>query len=284
MNSAVSPSVATRQPIYQVRPVDRLPWYRRTESVLWPFATIATSLLLWQAASRIFEIPAYILPAPTDVLSVGLEHWRYLLWHSAVTTGEILTGFTVSVVAGVLIAVLIVWSKSFERAVLPLLVVSQAMPKIAVAPLLLVWFGFGWEPKVLVAFLIAFFPVVIDTATGMQSIPNAMRDLARSMGTSRLQTMTMFIMPHALPNMFSGIKVAITLAVSGAIIGEFVGADKGIGYVLLLANGRMETALVFSGIFILSVIAVALFYVVQFIEKLCLPWHVSTQIVPHGRM
>ncbi|HEV8261318.1 MAG TPA: ABC transporter permease, partial [Burkholderiales bacterium] len=214
----------------------------------------------------------------------GLEHGSYLLWHAAVTTLEILAGFVLSLVVGVLIAVLIVWSKAFERAILPLLVVSQAVPKIAVAPLLLVWFGLGWEPKMLVAFLIAFFPVVIDTVTGMQSVPTAMRDLARSMGTSRLQTMTRFIMPHALPNLFSGIKVAITLAVSGAIIGEFVGADKGIGYVLLLANGRMETALLFAGIVILSIIAMLLFYIAEFIERLCLPWHVSAQVLPHGRM
>jgi len=284
MNSVAFPSTTRRQPIYQVRPVDPLPWYRRTESILWPMATITVMLLIWEATSRIFHIPIYILPAPSKVVSVGLEHGSYLLWHSAVTTVEILAGFAVSLVVGVLIAILIIWSKAFERAVLPLLVVSQAVPKIALAPLLLVWFGFGWEPKMLVAFLVAFFPVVIDTVTGMQSVPTAMRDLARSMGTSRLQTMTRFIMPHALPNLFSGIKVAITLAVSGAIIGEFVGADKGIGYVLLLANGRMETALMFSGIVILSVIAMLLFYSVQFIEKICLPWHVSTHVLPHGRM
>jgi NitT/TauT family transport system permease protein len=277
--------VATRQPVYQVRHTVQVPaWYRRHASILWPLATVIVMLVIWEAGCRMAGIPDYILPSPTKVASVGLERGEYLLWHATVTTLEILAGFMLSLIVGVMIAILITASRTFEQAIYPILIVSQAVPKIAVAPLLLVWFGFGWEPKMLVAFLIAFFPVVIDTVTGIQSVPTAMHDLARSMGASRLQTMTRFVMPHALPHLFSGIKVAITLAVSGAIIGEFVGADKGIGYVLLLANGRMETPLVFAGIIILSVVAMLLFYVIQFVERLCLPWHVSTQISTHGRM
>jgi NitT/TauT family transport system permease protein len=277
--------VTRRKPVYQIRQTNQRPsWWRRHEAILWPTGTVVALLLIWEAACRLFGIADYVLPSPTKVAAVMVDRGSFLLWHASITTIEILAGFLLSLVVGVLLAVLITASRTFERAVFPLLIISQAVPKIAVAPLLLVWFGFGWEPKMLVAFLIAFFPVVIDTVTGIQSVPRAMYDLARSMGASRLQTMTRFVMPHALPHMFAGTKVAITLAVSGAIIGEFVGADKGVGYVLLLANGRMETAMVFAGIIVLSVVAMLLFYILQFVERLCLPWHVSTQVAKHGGM
>src|SRR5206468_6341696 len=146
---------------------------------------------------------------------------------------------------------------------------------VAIAPLFLVWFGVGVMPKVLVAFLISFFPIVIDAAVGLRSMPAEMRDLARSMGATRLQIFTRFRLPTSLPYLFSGLKVAATLAVAGAVVGEFVGADKGLGYLLLVTNSNMETALMFAAIVALTIIGLALFYAVEFLESLLIPWHVT---------
>jgi NitT/TauT family transport system permease protein len=168
--------------------------------------------------------------------------------------------------------------RPFERIMLPILIVSQTIPKIAIAPLFLIWFGLGWEPKVLIAATIAFFPVVISMVTGMQSMPISLLELAKSMGTSRFQTMTRFRMPYALPSLFAGIKVSITLAVLGAIVGEFMGAAQGLGYILLRAGGLMETPLMFAAVVVLAAVGMLLFYVAQIVQRICLPWHVSTQI------
>jgi NitT/TauT family transport system permease protein len=151
----------------------------------------------------------------------------------------------------------------------------QVVPKIAVAPLFIVWFGVGITPKILVAFLISFFPIVIDTCVGLRSITPEMIDLARSMGASRLQIFREFRLPTSLPYLFSGLKVAATLAVAGAVVGEFVGADKGLGYLLLVTNSNMQTALMFATIVVLTFIGLVFFYVIEFLESLLIPWHVT---------
>jgi len=154
----------------------------------------------------------------------------------------------------------------------------QVVPKVAIAPLFLVWFGVGTTPKVLVAFLISFFPIVIDAAVGLRSMSSEMRDLARSMGASRWQVFARFRLPTSLPYLFRGLKVAATLAVAGAVVGEFVGADKGLGYLLLVTNSNMETALMFATIVALTIIGLAFFYAVEFIEALLIPWHVTHRV------
>jgi NitT/TauT family transport system permease protein len=155
------------------------------------------------------------------------------------------------------------------------MVATQSIPKIALAPLFVVWFGFGVAPKVAVAFLIAFFPIVIDTIVGLRSIDPAMLQLARAMGAPRHRIFLKFRLPHALPAIFGGLKVASTLAVVGALTGEFIGSDKGLGYVLLQASGNLNTPLLFATLVTLSLLAMAFFYAVEALERILIPWHVS---------
>ena len=175
--------------------------------------------------------------------------------------------------------------RRFDKFITPILLFFQTVPKIAIAPLFLVWFGFGPFPKVLVAFLISFFPIVIDTAIGLRSISPEMIDLARSMGATKLQIFMRFRMPTALPYFFGGLKVAATLAVVGAVVGEFVGADRGLGYLLLVSNSNLDTPLLFASIVALTALGLILFYIIEVLEHFLIPWHVSRRVgAEHGTM
>lgn len=249
----------------------------RIADILYPVGTVVLTIVLWEVVCQVFNVPKYLLPPPSDVVRMMARRTDLLAMHTLVTTVEIVVGFLLSIVVGVILALLIANFRVIERAIYPILVISQAVPKVAIAPLFIVWLGLGWEPKVLIAVLIAFFPIVVDLVTGIRSVPVSMRKLALSMGASRYDTLTKFIIPHALPHFFAGLKVAVTLAVSGAIIGEFVGADRGLGYLLLFANGQLDTNLLFATIAILSALGILLFYLLLLIESICMPWHVSTQ-------
>ena len=199
------------------------------------------------------------------------ENAALILKHGWVTTIEIVLGFLLSIVVGIPLALAIFMWPAFSRSVLPLLVSSQAMPKVAVAPLFLVWFGFGLLPKVLIAFLIAFFPIVIGTAVGLASIEQEKIYLARSMGLGTAATFFKIRLPSALPSVFGGLKISITLAVVGAVVGEFVGGDAGLGYLLMVANGNIDTPLLFAGLVALTVQGVVLFFLVELVERLAIP-------------
>jgi NitT/TauT family transport system permease protein len=203
-----------------------------------------------------------------------MKHASLLTVAAGVTTLEIVLGFALSIAVGIPLALMIFLWPPFARAVLPLLISSQAMPKVAVAPLLLVWFGFGLVPKVLIAFLIAFFPVVINTAVGLAAIEPEKIHLARSMGLGAWDTFFKIRLPDALPAIFAGLKISITLAVVGAVVGEFVGGDAGLGYLLMVANGSMDTQLLFAGIVCLTILGVALYLVVELIERLAILRHI----------
>ena len=173
------------------------------------------------------------------------------------------------------LAMLLVSSQAFNRAVYPLLVASQVVPKIAIAPLFLIWFGFGMTSKVLITFLMAFFPIVIAAVVGLQSTAIEKLHVARAAGASRLQLFFRVRLPNALPEIFGGMKVSITLAVVGALVGEFVASENGVGRLLLSASGNMDAELLFAGIFALVVIGIVLFAAMEMLEKLALPWHIS---------
>jgi NitT/TauT family transport system permease protein len=179
---------------------------------------------------------------------------------------------------GVPIALLISSWRVAEKALYPLLVFSQTVPKIAIAPLFAIWLGMTSLPHILITLLISFFPIVIDTVAGLKSLPLEMIHLSQSMGTTRWQMFRKVRLPFALPFLFAGLKVAITLAVVGAIVGEWVGSEKGLGYVLLLANGQLDTALAFSAIIVLTLMGMGLFFVVWILEKLLISWHVSERL------
>src|SRR5713226_1068504 len=249
-------------------------WRARISGILYPIAVVLGVLAVWEAGTRMLGVPAFLLPPPSAVGISFIANASLLLFHGWITTIEIVLGFVLSIVVGIPLALAIFLWPTFSRSVLPLLVSSQAMPKVAVAPLLLVWFGFGLLPKVLIAFLIAFFPVVISTAVGLASIEPEKIYLARSMGFGATATFFKFRLPNALPSIFGGLKISITLAVVGAVVGEFVGGDVGLGYLLMVANGSMDTRLLFAGIVALTVLGVALFLLVELAERLAIPRHI----------
>jgi len=231
--------------------------------------------VLWELAVDLFTIPEYLLPPPSVIVGAMGAEWRYLLLHTWVTTKEILLGFALAVMVGIPTAMAIVYSNHLERALYPLLVASQSVPKIAIAPLLIFWAGIGTLPKVLVAFLISFFPIIIDTVAGLRSVEPEMLHLARSMGAGEMRIFLKIRFPTALPNLFAGLKVAVTLAVVGAIVGEFIQADQGLGYALLQANAVLNTKLGFAAIIVLAGVGIALFVAVDVIERRLIPWHAS---------
>ncbi len=245
---------------------------------LYPVAAVLLMLASWHVAVVAFDMPPYLLPKPLNVLVRLFDEAGYLLIHSWVTSYETLGGFALSVIIGIPLAMLIVASPTLDRALMPLLVLSQTFPKVAIAPLLIVWFGLGIVPKLLVSFLIAFFPVVISTVVGLRSMESEMVELARSMRVSSLKMFWMFRLPNALPNVLAGLKVAIAFAVVGAVIGEWVGATEGLGYLLLKANADLDTELLFSILVMLMIIGMVLYYAVELLERLLIPWHVSQRL------
>lgn len=245
---------------------------------LTPFAGVLVFLVLWEIGVIVFKAPPYLLPPPTTIFATMIDEFPKLLRHSWVTTYEMLVGYALAVAVAVPLAVAITASQRFDKFIMPTLLFFQVVPKVAIAPLFLVWFGVGTLPKVLVAFLISFFPIVIDAAVGLRSMSAEMNDLARSMGASKLQVFARFRLPTSLPYLFSGLKVAATLAVAGAVVGEFVGADKGLGYLLLVTNSNLETALMFATLFALTFIGLIFFYIVEVLEALLIPWHVSHRV------
>jgi NitT/TauT family transport system permease protein len=240
-----------------------------------PFLLLIFIIVAWDLAIRLFHIPAYQIPAPADVVAVLWQDWRELLQQSWPTTYATLCGFLLSAAFGIPIAMLIAGSRTIESYVYPLLVFSQSVPKVAIAPLFVVWFGFGLVPKVISAFLLGFFPVVVSAVQGFKSVDPDMVDLARAMQGSRFQVFCAVNLPHAMPSIFSGLKVSVTLAVVGAVVGEFVGSNSGIGYVLQRSIGTFDLPTMFAALMILALLGVVLFWIVDRIERFVIPWHVS---------
>ena len=245
---------------------------------LTPFAGILVFLALWEAIVALLKMPPYLLPGPIQIFDTFVSEFPKLAFHGWVTLYEMLLGYGLAVAVAIPLAIAITSSERFDRFAMPTLLFFQVVPKVAIAPLFLVWFGVGALPKVLVAFLISFFPIVIDAAVGLRSMSTEMRDLARSMGATRGQVFARFRLPTSLPYLFSGLKVAATLAVAGAVVGEFVGADKGLGYLLLVTNSNLETALMFATLFALTIIGLVFFYAVELLEAVLIPWHVTHRV------
>jgi NitT/TauT family transport system permease protein len=240
-----------------------------------PIILIVLLVVLWQVVISVFGIPPYLIPAPLAVVKQLVTQWPDLLRQTAITTYATLGGFALSIAFGIPMALLIAYSRTIESFVYPLLVFSQSVPKVAIAPLFVVWFGFGIIPKIIAAFLLGFFPVVVSTVVGFKSVDRDMIDLARSMKASKMQIFMRISLPQALPSIFAGLKVSVTLAVVGAVVGEFVGSNSGIGYVLQIANGNFDLPLMFAALTILSLVGVLLFAIVDLVERFMIPWHAS---------
>lgn len=248
----------------------------RFAAAVWrPTVLLALIGVVWWAVTAAELFPRYLVPTPGAVWATLLEDREMLAVHTWVTAYETVIGFLLATLAGLLAAVLIVYSSTLEKALYPLILFAQVIPKIAIAPILVVWFGFGPEPKIILAVLIAFFPVVISGVAGLRSTDPELLDLSATMGASRWQTFRKIRFPGSLPHLLAGLKVAATLAVVGAVVGEFVGADEGLGYVLLLASGNLNSSLLFADLILMSVLGVALFVLVELAEALLIPWHAS---------
>lgn len=243
--------------------------------------TLTTAIVLlvlvaiWEGAVRGLGVKPVVLPAPSDIfaeLAANLPWYLGHAWYTLITT---LAGFAVAVVVGIALAVVIVESRLLESTVYALIVGLNSVPKVAVAPLFVVWLGTGYEPKIAIAFLIAVFAMVIDTVLGLRSVPSDVIDLARSLRGSRLDVLRRIRFPCALPAIFSGMKVSISLALVGAIVGEFVSSQRGLGYVILSAQGMFDIPRVFAAIVVLAVLGVALFWAIVWAERRSIPWHAS---------
>ncbi len=245
----------------------------RWARVIPPLLTIVLILVVWEAAVDALKIPLYLIPPPSTIFRYLLNNFPLLWRNSVVTAYEITLGFVLSVAIGFPLGVLVVESRLVSRTVYPLLVMSQTFPKLAIAPLFIVWFGYGQAPKLLVAFLIAFFPILIDTAVGLRSVDEDTIDLARSIGLSRLQTFLKVRLPRALPSILGGFKIAITLAVVGAVVGEFLGTDVGLGYLIVQATGNVNTPQLFSALVALTILGVLFYALVSAGERLLIPWY-----------
>ncbi|SLN56426.1 ABC transporter permease [Roseisalinus antarcticus] len=234
--------------------------------------TLVGLLVFWELAVRLGDVPSFILPTPTAIAMEFYDYGHRLFPNAMVTLFEVLLGFTLAVLIGVPLAVSIVYSKFMAKGVYPLIVASQTIPKVAIAPLLLTWFGYGMTPKIVIVILLAFFPIVINSVMGLKSAPDEMLHLARSMGASSWQTFWKFRLPQALPSIFAGLKLATALSVIGAVVAEFIGADKGLGYLIVIAGANFDVTRQFAAIICIALIGMSFFLVLERVERFAIPW------------
>jgi NitT/TauT family transport system permease protein len=236
-------------------------------------------ILLWQAAYAVFSPPEILLPSPLKVVQRIISTPEFFLIHTWRTFYETVVGFALAVAIGVTLSILVISSRFLEETIYVVLVAFNGIPKVAIAPLFVVWMGTGLAPKFAIAATIAVFVIVIDLVLGFRSVERDMMDLAKSLRGSRFKTLVLIRFPHALPNLFAGMKVATTLALIGSIVGEFVAADRGLGYIIMVAQGSFDTVQIFAAIALLGIMGMVLFFFVEWVERLALPWHVSMRDV-----
>ncbi len=256
---------------------DKLPWTAHVTTYLYPTLVMAALFVIWEAVTRAGWVSPLILPSLSSIVHTAVVKFPLLMQMSTITAMEFVLGFLLSVAVGLPLGAMIVYSRPLETAFYPILVAFQIVPKAAVAPIFIVWLGTGLSSKVLIAFAIAFFPIVIDTVVGLRSAQPETIHLLRSMGGNPLQVFWYVRFPNALPAIFGGLKVASTLAVVGAIVGEFVSAEKGLGYLVLVANGELDTRLVFACVLTLTLLGIIFYFIIEIIEKLVVHWHVSAR-------
>ena len=236
--------------------------------------SLAAALLIWWIIARIAGLPAFILPSPAQV---AVRFWKALidgslLGNSLVTLMEVLLGLLAGTAAAVALGYAIAKSRLFERLISPFLVATQAIPIVAIAPLLIIWFGPGTFSKVLICALIVFFPVLVNTVVGVRAVPKPLHDLMGSLHATPAQTLRYLELPAALPVLLGGLRIGATLSVIGAVVGELVGSDRGLGFLVNVARGQYDTALVFVAVFTLIALALTLYGAVTFLERKFLTW------------
>ena len=248
---------------------------KRIQALMAPILLLLVLLAVWEGAVRGFELPHYILPAPSRIAVAFISHFSSLLHHAATTLAEIALGLILGGIGGFGLAILIFYSPLLERALYPLVLASQMIPVFAIAPLLIVWMGYGLWPKATVAALIGFFPVVVNASDGLRAPSEETVELFHSLGATQWQVFRKLRLPGSLPTLFAGLKVAVTLSVVGATIGEWVGARRGLGYLMLQSNALLRVDVVFAAILMLSLLGLLLFGALRIIERRLLRWRGS---------
>ena len=250
-------------------------WSRIAADIAQPVAALVVFVLLWELICRAFSVPAYLVPAPS---AIWVDTWKLAgpVWmHTLATTQTTLLGFFASLIISLPLAVLLTASPMIANTIYPLLVLTQSIPKVALAPILVVIFGSNELPRVVVTFLVAFFPLVLSIAAGITSVPPELIELGRACRASRWRELWRIRLPYAVPFIFSGVKAAITLSVVGAVVGEFVNADKGLGYLIVTATAFFQVPLAWGALVLLSLLGIILFQAVVIIEQVFFPWAVD---------
>ena len=240
--------------------------------VVSPAAFTIGLFVVWEVVCRVFSVPMTILPAPSVIFAALLEYRAPIIENSWVTLWTTLVGFAMATVFGLLLGIAVGWHKAIYAGIYPLLVGFNSVPKVAVVPVLILWFGLGEVPAILTAFLISFFPVVVNVATGLATTEPELEDVLRALGASKLDIMRKVGVPRSLPYFFGSLKVAITLAFVGAVVAETVGANKGIGKLMLDAQAAFQVQIVFAGLIVLAVLGIILYAATALIEKRFTGW------------
>jgi NitT/TauT family transport system permease protein len=250
-------------------------WSRIAADIAQPVAALILFVVLWEVMCRVFKIPAFLVPTPS---AIWVDTWKLagqVSMHTLATTQTVLLGFLASLIVSLPLAVLITASPVIANTIYPLLVLTQSIPKVALAPILVVIFGSNELPRVVVTFLVAFFPLVLSIAAGITSVPPELIELGRACRASRWRELWRIRLPYAVPFVFSGLKAAITLSVVGAVVGEFVNADKGLGYLIVTSTAFFQVPLAWGALVLLSLLGIILFQAVVIIEQVFFPWAVD---------
>lgn len=250
-------------------------WWKKSEYACTVTVVLAGAVAIWELAVRLFGIRSFLLPAPSVVAVEIANNPGFYAYQSLYTIYITAMGFGLALGVGIVLAVAIVSSRFLDRTLYTLLIASNSVPKVALAPLFVIWLGTGGEPKVAIAALIAVFPIVINTTLGLRAVDPDMIDLARSARAANHDLMLKIRLPNALPSIFAGAKVGVSFALIGAIVGEFVAGERGLGYVILTSQATFNSPRAFAAIVLLSVIGTIMFFLVELCERWFLPWHVS---------
>jgi NitT/TauT family transport system permease protein len=242
--------------------------WRRGAERAGPFLLVVLLVVLWQVLTRAFDIPKFLLPAPTDVAQLMVSEWALIQMHSLATIGSIVSGYLAAVLFALVISALMIRYPLFERLIMPIFVGLQSVPKIAIAPLILVWVGAGIGSKIAVVASIAFFPVVINTMAGFKEVDRGLSDVFRSVDANERQMFFRLRLPYAMPYIFAGLRIATTLSVLGAIVAEWLAASNGLGYLVLSGSFNFNTARSFAAIIALAVIGTAFFSFMSWVERI----------------
>ncbi len=236
-------------------------------------------LVLWEILVEVIKVPAFILPPPRDLWVAFIKKLPILGNHAFITFIEAFGGFTLSLVLGVTFAISVVYSRHLQNTIYPLIVILYAMPKSAFAPLMVIWVGYGLFSKIAIAFLVAFFPIVVNTVVGLKEVEPELLELARINRGSQVDVFKKIRLPNSLPYMFAGIRVAIVLSITGAIVAEFVAANEGLGYLVLQANYSLDTAFALVILLILAGLSLGLFLLVEIVQRKLAPWSAEVRQV-----